>query len=53
MASEQNKMENNLQNVDNEAAPFYLALAQSTCRVIDWRTVEWRKIFENSIAKLR
>ena len=42
-------MENNLQN---EATPFYLAPAQSIYGVIDYRTVEGRKLFEKSIAKL-
>ena len=45
-------MESNLQNDDNEATPFYIVLSQSTYGVIEHRTVEGRKMFEKSIAKM-
>ena len=45
-------MESNLQNDDDEVATFYLAPAQPTCKVIDYRTVEGRKLLEKFIAKL-
>ena len=45
-------MESKLQNDDDEVATFYLAPAQPTWGVIDYRTVERRKPLEKSIAKL-